>query len=648
VQVPGLLKKFNFVWIAVLVSSILWVGDSLIDYIYFGGSSYFAELLPEEPKELWMRMLNVTLILLFGSYMQRISNQKDLTHNELKLGATIFDNAVHAIMVTDDKNCIIKINDTFERITGYTKSEALGNNPRILQSGKHDQAFYETLWEKLHRDDSWEGEIWSRRPNGELYLKEMSITLIRDADGHITNHVGIFRDISHIKVIEEELKQLAHYDVLTNLANRSLLNAHLKQAINLARRNEWQFALVFLDLDHFKEVNDSLGHNAGDDLLVEVARRLQGCVRESDLIARPGGDEFVILLENVSDVSDISEMLAKIKSSLANPFMLDGCEIFANASMGVCLYPHDGEDPETLLRNADSAMYKVKKEGRNNWEFYSKDMNQQMRHRLQMSGNLRRAAEENQFNLIYQPLMDLKTNKIVGAEALIRWEHPDLGTISPDNFIPLAEETGVIEEIGIWVLREACRQFCTWRDNGLYLRRISVNVSARQFRNKDFVSHVSGIIKETGIDPWCLELEITESLLLQSTTTLLTDIHRLRSLGVSFSIDDFGTGFSSLSYLKQFPISNVKIDGSFVCNIPKDKDNMAITNTIIHMANNLNMRVIAEGVETEEQLTFLRENDCDEVQGYLIKRPVPAQEFETFLLEWKPVRGLPPTLSVIS
>lgn len=646
-QLFRFLKQFNCIWAAIIFVGVFWIGDSFIDYVFFDGSDFFEELLPEEPKELWMRVLLAVVILSFGSYMQYVSSQKAHFYNNLKLGATIFDDAAHAIIVTDDKNCIVKVNDTFERLTGYSKSEVLGQTPCFLQSGKHDKEFYEALWEQLHRDEHWEGELWSRRPNGEVYLKHLSFTIVRDADGRITNYVGIFRDISHIRKTEEKLEHLAHYDALTGLANRSLLNAHIKQTIKLSLRNEWQFALVFLDLDHFKEVNDSLGHNAGDHLLIEVASRLQNCVRESDLVARPGGDEFVILFTNVSEVSAISAMLTKIKTSLAQPFMLEGYEIFANSSMGVCLYPHDGEEPETLLRNADSAMYKAKKEGRNNWEFYSKDMNRQMRHRLQMSGNLRRAVEEGQFNLIYQPQVDLKTDEVVGAEALIRWEHPELGTIGPDNFITLAEETGIIEEIGIWVLREACRQLCLWGDDGLHLPRISVNVSARQFKSQQFVDHVKGSIKETGIDPRCLELEITESLFLQQSSTLQADMHQLHSLGVGFSIDDFGTGFSSLSYLKRFPISNVKIDRSFICNIPNNKDNMAITNTIIHMADNLDMRVIAEGVETVEQLTYLRENGCDEVQGYVIKRPVPGQEFETFLRKWKRERGLPSTLSVI-
>ena len=647
-QLPGFLKQFYYVWVALVLAGSFWVGDTLIDSIFFEKTGFFEELYPDDPKELWMRILVVAVFLLFGLYVQVTSNRKARVYNDLVLGGIIFEDATHAIMVTDSENRILKVNSKFEQITGYTKAGVLGQNPCILQSGKYDREFYAAIWEQLQRDGKWEGEISARRPSGEIYLKYMSITTVRDADGHITNQVGIFRDISHIRETEKQLEYLAHYDALTGLGNRSLLNAYLKQIINLAHRHEWQFALVFLDLDHFKEVNDCFGHSAGDQLLVEVANRLQGCVRESDLITRPGGDEFVILLTKVSGVSDISEILAKIRSALAQTFNLDGCEIFSNASMGISLYPHDGEDPETLLRNADSAMYEVKKEGRNNWAFYSKDMNQQLRHRLHMVGDLRRAVEEDKFKLFYQPQIDLNTDEIVGAEALIRWEHPESGMINPNDFIPLAEDTGIIDEIGIWTLREACRQFRAWQDDGLYLPRISVNVSARQFKNRSFANHVASIVKEAGIDPHHLELEITESLLLQSSAALQTDMHRLRGLGISFSIDDFGTGYSSLAYLNRFPISNVKIDRSFVCNIPNNKNDAAITKTIINMAKNLNMQVIAEGVETGQQLTFLSVHGCNMVQGYLISHPLPSAEFETFLRKWESACGLHSLLSASS
>jgi diguanylate cyclase (GGDEF)-like protein/PAS domain S-box-containing protein len=633
-QFSDFMNRTHLFWASVGLAALFWLGDSLLDGLFFEGTGYFDELMPDDPKELWMRAIVVTGVVLFGYVVQMLINQRDRDQRRLRLSGTVFKTASDAIMVTDADNRIIDLNPAFERITGYSRDMVLGRNPRILKSGKHDAAFYASLWEQLLATGYWEGEVWDRRRNGEIYPKWMNITTIR-THGRVSNFIATFRDISASKEAEMELETLAHYDSLTGLANRSLLTARLEQAVHLARRNNWQLGLIFIDLDHFKEINDSLGHSAGDRLLTEVAKRLRDQLRESDTVARLGGDEFVILLERLSGTSAIAELLAKIKAVLAAAFTLDSYGLYVTASMGISIYPDDGEDAEMLLRNADSAMYHAKKEGRDGWSFYSNEMNLQTRRRLQLTGGLHHAVENNEFTLFYQPQIELVTERISGIEALLRWQHPEFGEVSPEEFIPLAEDTGVVEQIGEWVLTEACRQFRSWRDEGLSLPKVTVNVSARQFKSGRLVDTVESILKNVGMKPHCLGLEIRESLLVKSDVRLLNDMQRLCDLGVGFSLDDFGTGYSSLSYLKRFPVSNLTADHSFVRDIPDDKDDMAITAAIISMAHNLNMRVIAEGVETKEQLVFLQEKGCDEVQGYLISRPLPAADIELFLREWK-------------
>ena len=548
----------------------------------------------------------------------------------LRLAATVFDSAADAILVTDSSNNILDVNPAFQQITGYAKTEVLGRNPRFLKSGKHDAPFYQAMWNQLLESGHWEGEIWDRRKDGSLYPKWMSLVAVRH-DDRVSRFVAIFRDISQFKKTERQLQRLAHYDLLTGLANRTLLNAHLEQAIHLAHRNAWQVAVVFLDLDHFKQINDSLGHSAGDRLLSAVAARLREQIRESDLIARLGGDEFVIILSKISNTVPVAGVLEKIRLVLAQPFVLESYELSVTASMGVSVYPTDGGDRELLLRNADAAMYHAKNEGRDGWSFYSTDMNRQTRRRLQLSAGLRQAVDQQQFVLLYQPQVDLKTGRISGIEALIRWQHPELGVVSPVEFIPLAEDTGLIEEVGEWVLAEACRQYGAWHQQRLNPARISVNVSARQFKSGRFVNTVARVLGHTGMDPRCLELEITESLLVRGDARLLQDMHALRALGIRFSIDDFGTGYSSLSYLKGLPVSSLKADRSFVRDVPDDGDDVAILAAMISMAHNLNLRVVAEGVETEKQLEFLRAQGCDELQGFLVSRPVDAAGIEPLL-----------------
>ena len=616
--------------LALLIALLFWIGDSLLDGLYFEGTGYRGEFIPDEPRELWMRPLLVTALIVFGGVVQRLLNRRMEDQARLVLAGKVFENAADAILITDGHNNILDVNPAFEQITGYRKQEVLGRNPRMLKSGKHDAAFYRDMWGRLLETGHWEGEVWDRRKNGVLYPKWMSVTAVRH-EGQLSSFVALFRDISHFKQTEQRLQQLAHYDSLTGLANRSLLNAHLEQAIHLARRNDWQVAVIFIDLDHFKEVNDSLGHSAGDRLLSAVAGRLREQVRESDLLARLGGDEFVIVLEKVSDTASVVRLLEKIGCVVAQPYMLEGYELIVTASMGIGIYPFDGADRELLLRNADSAMYHAKSEGRGCWSFYSDDMNRQTHRRLQLTAGLRCAVEREQLMLVYQPQVDMHSGGVSGMEALVRWRHPELGVVSPAEFIPLAEDTGVIEDIGEWVLAESCRQFRTWQAEGLAPQRVSVNVSARQFKSARFVKTVERVLADTGMDASALELEITENLLVRSDARLLQDMLYLCGLGIRFSIDDFGTGYSSLGYLKRLPVAAIKADRSFVRDVPGDRDGVAILSAMISMAHKLKLRVIAEGVETEAQLSFLRAQDCDELQGYLFSRPLAAPDMEGML-----------------
>jgi diguanylate cyclase (GGDEF)-like protein/PAS domain S-box-containing protein len=625
--------QYRLVWVAIALSMLFWLGDSVLDGVFFENTGYFSELWPDEPKELWMRWLLVGGILLFGMFAQVTVNRQEQARQQLMLAGAVLHHSNDAILVTDAEIRIVDVNPAFERTSGYSRDEVLGKNPRLFSFGEHDNDFYRAFWEQLTRTDSWEGEIHDRRKSGEVYPKWMSVTTIRDSAGTVSHYVASSRDISDIKATAKRLEHLAHYDTLSGLPNRSLLIVRLEQALSLAHRNHWTLAVVFIDLDHFKEVNDSLGHSTGDRLLTEVGKRLLDCVRESDTVARLGGDEFVIVLDNVANPSVVSEVLGKLKDTLGRPVSLDGYELFVTASMGISLYPEDGQDPEVLLRNADSAMYHVKRQGRNHWGFYSERMNEQSRRRLQLTSGLRQAIEKNQFSLVYQPQLALATRSVCGAEALVRWEHPELGEISPLEFIPLAEDTGIIEEIGEWVLQEACRQIVAWSDHGVCLPRISVNVSARQFKSANFIKRVEQLVQKHRLAPGCLDLEITESLLVRTDARLLNDMQRLCDIGVVFSVDDFGTGYSSLSYLKRFPISMIKADRSFVCDIPDDRDDIEITAAIISMSHKLNIRVIAEGVETLQQLDFLSEQGCDEMQGYLFSHPLSQAAFEAFIKE---------------
>jgi diguanylate cyclase (GGDEF)-like protein/PAS domain S-box-containing protein len=566
---------------------------------------------------------------LASSLQKSVAEVKE-SQEQLKLSAQVFVNSMEAIVITDIENNIIQVNKAFTEITGYSPEEAIGKNPRILKSGQQGPEFYQAMWETLLRTGNWQGELMDRRKNGEIYPKWLSITIVRDEKGDITNYIALFSDITERKASYERIQHLAHFDALTNLPNRALLNDHLDLAIALANRSQTQLAIIFLDLDRFKIINDSLGHHAGDLLLQIVSERLKNCVRESDTVARLGGDEFIILLNSISDPSDAARVAQKVVEAIAIPFTLLGQEVNIGTSIGIGIYPDNGLDRPTLIKNADAAMYHAKESGRNNFQFFSSVMNDKAFERLALENDLRRALKGEEFFLHYQPQIDVLTGKIVGVEALIRWQHPERGLVPPFNFISLAEKCGLIVPIGEWVLKTACAQNIAWQKAGLAPLLTAVNISAQQFQQKNFKESIMQILSDTGLAPHFLELEITESAFMDNAESMLESLNSLKEIGLHLSIDDFGTGYSSLSYLKHFPIDKLKIDRSFVMDITDDSRNNAIIETIIHLGHNLKLKVIAEGVETAEQLATLQELRCDEIQGYFFSRPISPHDFVAF------------------
>ena len=562
----------------------------------------------------------------------------DLSHSRqveerLRLAASVFENTDEGVIITDSNGNILDVNHAFSQIQGYSREEVIGENPRLFKSGHHDQSFYRDLWHSLTETGHWRGEMWNRRKNGELFPKWQTINSVVDGNGNLTHYVGIFSDITHIKQSQEKLDHLGHHDALTDLPNRLLLNERLDQAIKHAERHDTLLAVIFLDLDNFKHINDSLGHPVGDQLLQEVARKLLLATRQDDTVARIGGDEFVLLLEDIGKPENAGIAAQKLAAVFAEPFQLEQQAIRITASLGICICPQDGKDSATLLRNADSAMYRAKEEGRNTYQFYTEELTRNAFERVSLENNLRQAIEKEQLRLLYQPQFELQSGRIIGLEALIRWVHPELGTISPARFIPLAEESGLIHPIGEWVLRTACRQGRQWQQQGIDFGRIAVNIAGPQLQRGNLVNEVIAVLDETQLPTDRLELEVTEGFIMQQAGSAITQLQALRELGLTLSIDDFGTGYSSLSYLKQLPIHKLKIDQSFVRDIPDDRNDMAIADAIIAMGKSLGLRVIAEGVETEAQAEFLKQAGCQEGQGYLYSKPITAEAVEALITE---------------
>lgn len=558
-------------------------------------------------------------------FITDITKQKQAEEYQ-RLSVHFFDNTSEGILITDAQAHILEVNKAFTETTGYSREEVLGKNPRFLQSGQHDASFYGELWRTLKETGQWRGEIWNRRKDGSVFPELQTISSVHNDKGIVTHYVALFSDISQLKASQEKLDYLAHHDPLTALPNRLLLLERLEQAITRNKSSCESFLLIFMDLDHFKHVNDSLGHIAGDVLLQKVAQRLSKTAGDDNLVARIGGDEFVLLLEHI-EKDKLDSLPRMLFSCFERPFRIDAHEVRVTASMGLCTYPGDGDDPHTLLRNADAAMYKAKNEGRNTFQFYTKELTTQAYNRLILEHHLSQAITKGELFLTYQPQIDLHSQKVIGAEALLRWKSEALGFISPAEFIPLAEDTGLIHPIGQWVLETACLQAKQWLDQGVPFGRIAVNIAGPQIQRGGLPTLVAQTLASTGLPPERLELEVTEGFIMQHAPSAIEQLMQLRELGVVLAIDDFGTGYSSLSYLKSFPIHKLKIDKSFVENIPEDTDDVAIAKAIIALGKSLGLTIIAEGVETLEQATFLLQAGSQEAQGYYYSRPVPAEAF---------------------
>ncbi len=565
------------------------------------------------------------------SIVEDITEQKR-TEADLRIAATAFEAQV-GIIVTDADGVILRVNRAFCEETGYPADEVVGQTPHMLSSGHHGAEFYAAMWDNLRRFGVWQGEILDRRKNGEIYPKWMTITAVKDDHGVPTHYVSTHNDISVRKAAEDEIHQLAFYDPLTQLPNRRLLLDRLQRAMAASLRSGRHGALLMLDLDHFKTINDTLGHVTGDLLLVEVAHRLKASVREGDTVARLGGDEFVVIFEGLGgkpeDAAAQTELAAeKIRVELSRPYLLNGLEHHSTPSIGIGLFCGHAENEEDLLKHADVALYQAKAAGRNAIRFYDPKMQAALDIRAAMETDLRHALRKHQFQLHYQIQVD-SLSRPLGAEALLRWRHPERGWVFPDQFIPLAEDTGLIVPIGLWALETACLQLKAWQDDvQLRALTLAVNVSARQFRQTDFVAQVERAVLASGANPARLKLELTESVVLENVEDTIDKMHTLKQLGIEFSMDDFGTGHSSLSYLKRLPLDQIKIDRSFVRDIATDPNDAAIVNTIIAMTRTLGLNVIAEGVETEAQREFLNRHGCHAFQGYLFSRPVPLEQFE--------------------
>jgi len=572
--------------------------------------------------------------------VQRQTGDLETAADELKLAESVFNESVQSIMITDKDANILRVNPAFVKTTGYTADEVLGKNPRLLKSGRHDICFYRDMWNSLISKHYWEGEIWDKRKNGEVFPTWQTITSVAEEQSEVIQYISIFSDISEKKTSEERIYHLAHYDNLTNLRNRAAFHEQLEIAIAYANRQQYQLAVLYLDLDNFKIINDASGHPVGDLLLQHFARRLENTVRDEDTIARLGGDEFVILIVDVHNNQDAALVAQKILHEMEKPILLDHTEVVVTGSIGISTYPEDGVDADTLLKNADVAMYKAKEKGRNTFQFFTAKMNEQAEERLLLENDMRRALVNEEFLLHYQPQLDLNSGEIIGCEALVRWRHPERGLIGPDVFIPIAEESGLIRELGRWVLQTACEQQHRWQEKHPSSLTVAVNISSRQFLSQHLILEIKQIIEAASIKPNHLELELTESIIMDYVEENILILQQLHDMGVKLAVDDFGTGYSSMAYLKRFPIDKLKIDQGFVRDIATDPDDAAIVKAITLLAQSLNIKVIAEGVETVEQLDYLTEIGCDEMQGFYFSRPVPTEEFEALIRKNTSLREL--------
>ncbi len=567
--------------------------------------------------------------IIYNGVMLDITDRK-LAEHEVRLAAKVFESSHEGVMIMDDARRVVSVNRAFAAITGFRREEVLGEPPRVLESGRHDTAFLSSVWAAAGAETGWEGELWLRRRDQLVFPAWTRLTAVRDDAGTITQYIGVFEDISERKAQEARIHHLAQHDFLTGLPNRALLEDRMRKALPLAQRTGSRLAVLFMDLDRFKIINDSLGHQVGDQLLRQVARRLAGCVRAADTVSRQGGDEFVLLLQDLDEPDHAAAVAMKVLEVISEPFSIDGMNLSVTPSIGVAMYPEDGTEFPALLRNADAAMYHAKAMGRNNFQFFTQTMNSRVLERVDIEARLRRALRSGEFSVHYQPRIDLATDRVAGLEALLRWTDPDLGPVPSERFIPIAEESGMILAVGEWVIREVCRQCAEWRRQSALDVPVSINVSAVQFRQRGLEEMVRGAIEMHGLEASQLELELTESAIMEDVEEARGVLDRLKARGIQISVDDFGTGYSSLAYLRRLPLDRLKIDRSFVNDVTDDPEDAVITTAIIGMAKTLGLKTLAEGIETPSQLAFFRERGCDEAQGFLLAKPMPSEE----LLAW--------------
>jgi len=555
---------------------------------------------------------------------------KRRAEERLRLAASVIDNIIEGVFVTDAEGAIVSTNPAFSAITGYSREEVLGKDPRILKSFRHGATFYRGMWTTISQHGCWQGEFWNRRKNGEAFLSRQTVTAILDSNDKPTNYVSVFSDVTEIKRQEERIQHQAYHDALTGLPNRLLFHDRLDRLLTQARRSSQIAAVLFLDLDHFKEVNDTLGHDVGDLLLQEVAKRLTGCVRDSDTVSRLGGDEFTLILSEVKHVADVAAISEKILTELKRPFSLAGHELYISGSIGISLFPGDGQNVHDLMKNADAAMYLAKKLGRQGYQFYTDDMTATAAKLLDIETSLRRALDKKQFFLLFQPQFDMQSRKLTCIEALLRWQHPTQGVLLPQKFLPAAERNGLIVQIGEWVLRTACAQSKAWQDEGLFVP-VSVNLSASQLHHESLLQMVADVLRETGLEPHHLELEVAEGAIMARPDETMVILQDLKRMGVRLSIDNFGSALCSLRHLKQLPIDKLKIDRSFIQNLPGNTVDAAMAVSVINMSHNLCLQVVAEGVEMAGQASFLRDNGCDQFQGYYCSNPLLGKDIRELL-----------------
>lgn len=575
--------------------------------------------------ELEIRVEERTLELT-GEIAERKHAEKRLT-----LAAEVIENLTEGVVITDNDLHVTDVNRAFTDITGFQPEDIMGGKPHFFDAISDQPGLYSDLWSEIETNGRWEGELWNMRKDGVRFAERLSMVALKDETDVVQQYAILTRDITKRKQDEERIRYQANYDALTGLPNRALFTDRLNQALPTMARAGRKLSLLFLDLDGFKLVNDTLGHDVGDMLLQEASKRLLTCVRDGDTVARLGGDEFTVIMPNLDDAKNATVVGRRILDALSQAFVMNGHEAFVSGSIGITTFPDDAENPNELIRNADAAMYRAKEQGKDNYQFYTSDLNEEVKQRLVLKNGLIKGLERKEFSLFYQPKLTLASGNIVSVEALMRWNSPDLGMVSPAVFVPIMEETGMVVEVGEWALRTACLQHKAWLDAGIPHVRVAVNLSARQIREPSFVNIVESVLKETGITPDGLEIEITESMLMSDATKAVVTLRELHDMGLHIAMDDFGTGYSSLSYLKRFPIDTIKIDRSFVSDIATSSDDAEIIKTILNMGQNLKRKVVAEGVEDQEQLDLLKAYGCDEIQGYFFSKPLPRDEATDFI-----------------